>query len=84
MRCTVPKGNMIGSIQELSASATGATAAWNIDVVQGVQVQRDAKGHVTGITVTSGKIPSNPNTDEKVTQTETDSDAAGQIPPQRK
>lgn len=59
---------------ELSASATGATAAWGIDVVQGVQVQRDAKGHVTGITVTSGKIPSNPNTDEKVTQTETTSD----------
>ena len=59
---------------ELSASATGATAAWGIDVVQGVQVQRDAKGHVTGVTVTSGKIPSNPNTDEKVTQTETTSD----------
>lgn len=45
---------------ELSASATGGTAAWNIDVVQGVQIQRDAKGHVTGVTVTSGKTPANP------------------------
>ena len=50
------------SDSQLSASATGATAAWSIDVVKGVQVQRDAKGHVTGITVTSGKIPANPNT----------------------
>lgn len=47
---------------ELSADASGATAAWNIDVVKGVKLQRDAKGHVTGVTVTSGKIPSNPNT----------------------
>lgn len=51
----------------LSASATGATAAWSIDVVKAVQLQRDAKGHVTGVTVTSGKIPANPNTDTKVT-----------------
>ena len=58
---------------ELSASATGATAAWSIDVVKGVQLQRDAKGHVTGVTVTSGKIPANPNTDAKVKQTATDS-----------
>ena len=56
---------------ELSASATGATAAWSIDVVQGVQLQRDAKGHVTGVTVTSGKVPANPNTDTKVTVTNT-------------
>lgn len=53
---------------ELSASASGATAAWSIDVVKGVQLQRDAKGHVTGISVTSGKLPANPNTDTKVTQ----------------
>ena len=45
-----------------SASATGATAAWNIDVVTGVTLQTDGKGHVTGITVSSGKIPGNPNT----------------------
>ena len=51
----------------ISASATGATAAWSIDVVKGVTLSRDAKGHVTGISVTSGKIPANPNTDTKVT-----------------
>ena len=46
----------------LSANATGATAAWSIDVVKGVTLQRDAKGHVTGVSVTSGKLPANPNT----------------------
>lgn len=53
----------------LSASASGATAAWGIDVVKGVTLSRDAKGHVTGVSVTSGKIPANPNTDTKVTNT---------------
>ena len=53
----------------LSASASGATAAWDIDVVKGVTLSRDAKGHVTGVSVTSGKIPANPNTDTKVTNT---------------
>ena len=52
---------------QLSASATGATAAWSIDVVKAVQIQRDAAGHVTGVTVTSGKIPANPNTDTGAT-----------------
>lgn len=51
---------------QISASASGATAAWSIDVVKAVQLQRDAKGHVVGITVTSGKIPGNPNTDRYV------------------
>lgn len=60
----------------LSTSASGATAAWNIDVVKGVTLQRDAKGHVTGVSVTSGKIPANPNTDTKVTQTVTTSNAS--------
>lgn len=50
-----------------SASASGATAAWSIDVVKGVTLQTDGKGHVTGVAVTSGKIPANPNTDTKVT-----------------
>ena len=49
-----------------SASATGATAAWGIDVVKAVTLNTDGKGHVTGISVTSGKIPTNPNTDTKV------------------
>lgn len=51
----------------LTANATGATAAWSIDVVKGVTISRDAKGHVTDVAVTSGKIPANPNTDTKVT-----------------
>ena len=49
-----------------SASASGATAAWSIDVVKGVTLNTDGKGHVTGISVTSGKIPPNPNTDRYV------------------
>lgn len=52
---------------ELSASASGATAAWSIDVVKAVKLQRDAKGHVVGVSVTSGKLPARPN-DTKVTQ----------------
>ena len=52
---------------ELSAAASGATAAWSIDVVKAVKLQRDAKGHVVGVSVTSGKLPASPN-DTKVTQ----------------
>ena len=54
-----------------TASATGATAAWGIDVVKGITIDTDGKGHITGLSVTSGKIPANPNTDVKVTQTVT-------------
>ena len=46
--------------QDKSASASGATAAWSIDVVKGVTLNTDGKGHVTGMSVTSGKIPANP------------------------
>ena len=63
----------------LSATASGATAAWSIDVVKAVQLQRDAKGHVVGITVTSGKIPGNPNTDQNVAQTATTTNANYEI-----
>ena len=52
--------------QDKTASASGATAAWSIDVVKGVTLNTDGKGHVTGISVTSGKIPGNPNTDRYV------------------
>ena len=45
---------------ELGADASGATAAWSIDVVKGLKIQRDDKGHVTGVTVTSGKVPAKP------------------------
>lgn len=51
-----------------TASASGATAAWNIDVVKGITINTDGKGHITGLSVTSGKIPANPNTDIKVKQ----------------
>lgn len=50
-----------------SASASGATAAWGIDVVKGVTLNTDGKGHVTGISVTSGKIPANPVPSNNVT-----------------
>lgn len=66
--------------QDKSASASGATAAWGIDVVKGVTLNTDGKGHVTGISVTSGKIPSNPNTDTKVTQTLVASDNTSEYP----
>ena len=56
------------STAQLDADASGATAAWSLDVVTGVTIKRDAKGHVTGVAVDSGKIPANPNTDTKVTQ----------------
>lgn len=61
--------------EDKSASASGATAAWGIDVVKGVTLNTDGKGHVTGISVTSGKIPSNPNTDTKVKATAKTDDA---------
>lgn len=44
-----------------AASASGATAAWGIDVVKGLTINTDGKGHITGLSVTSGKIPANPN-----------------------
>ena len=53
---------------ELIAAASGATAEWSIDVVKAVKLQRDEKGHVVGVSVTSGKLPAKPNVDTKVTQ----------------
>lgn len=55
----------------LSADASSTTAAtWNsTSLVTGVNLQRDAKGHVTGVTVDSIKMPANPNSDTKVTNT---------------
>ena len=51
--------------KELSANATSTTSAdWGTtDLVTGVNLQRDAAGHVTGITVDSIQMPANPNTD---------------------
>lgn len=45
-------------------AAGGSNATWNTtQLVTGVNLQRDAKGHVTGVTVDSVKMPANPNTD---------------------
>lgn len=55
----------------LSANASSTTAAtWNsTSLVTGVNLQRDAKGHVTGVTVNSVKMPANPNITTKVSTT---------------
>ena len=52
------------SAAALSVDASSSTAAtWGTTaMVTGVNLQRDAKGHVTGVTVDSIKMPSNPNT----------------------
>lgn len=55
------------SDSQLDADASGGTASWNTSVVSGVTIKRDAKGHVTGVSVDSVKIPSNPG-DTKVAQ----------------
>lgn len=49
----------------LSANASSTTAAtWNsTSLVTGVNLQRDSRGHVTGVTVNSIKMPANPNTE---------------------
>lgn len=51
------------SSSALSVDASSTTAAtWNsTSLVTGVNLQRDAKGHVTGVTVDSIKMPANPN-----------------------
>ena len=53
----------------LSADASSTIAAtWNTtSLVTGVNLQRDAKGHVTGVTVDSIKMPANPNTNTHYT-----------------
>lgn len=61
------------STVQLDADASGGTAAWSIDVVTGVTIKRDAKGHVTGVAVDSGKLPANPG-DTKVTQNSNNED----------
>lgn len=51
-------------------AAGGSNATWNTtQLVTGVNLQRDAKGHVTGVTVDSVKMPANPNTNTAHTHT---------------
>jgi hypothetical protein len=54
--------------KELKVDASSSTAAtWGqTELVTGVNIQRDAAGHVTGVTVDSIQMPSNPNTDTMV------------------
>lgn len=53
----------------LSVDASSTTAAtWgSTSLVTGVNIQRDAKGHVTGVTVDSIKMPANPDTNTHYT-----------------
>ena len=53
------------STAELRVDASSSTnASWgSTSLVTGVNLQRDAKGHVTGVTVDSIRMPGNPNTD---------------------
>ena len=67
------------SASQLSVDASSTTAAtWNsTSLVTGVNLQRDSKGHVVGVTVDSVKLPANPNTDtnQKVKANELSFDA---------
>ena len=55
------------SALNVDASST-TSASWNsTSLVTGVNISRDAKGHVTGLTVDSIKMPANPNTDTHYT-----------------
>lgn len=45
------------SESSLTANASGAAAAWGINVVQGLTLSTDGKGHVTNVSVQSGKVP---------------------------
>ena len=65
--------------QDKTASASGATAAWSIDVVKGVTLNTDGKGHVTGLSVTSGKIPAQPTVPDITVATSGDGNAVTAI-----
>lgn len=63
---------------KISVDASSTTnASWgSTSLITGIDLQRDAKGHITGMTVDSVKMPSNPNSDSKVSQTLTSSNAS--------
>lgn len=65
------------SSSSLTKNASGGTAAWGIDVVTGVTLSRDSKGHVTGLSVSSGKLPANPDTNTTLSGLAYSSTAAG-------
>ena len=63
----VPETDATGTI---NANASSGAENWNVDVVSGISVNTDGRGHITGLSVSSSRIPSNPNTDTKVTNAE--------------
>ena len=65
------------SSAQLSVDASSTTAAtWDkTALVTGVNLQRDSKGHVTGVTVDSIKMPANPNTHQAIKTLKTDNTA---------
>ena len=67
------------SAAALNVDASSSTAAtWgSTSLVTGVNLQRDAKGHVTGMTVDSIRLPANPDTDTKYTHPSYTSKANG-------
>lgn len=61
-----PKANT-NSTLNVKASG-GEAASWDsTQLITGINLQRDAKGHVTGITVDSVKMPANPNSNTTYT-----------------
>lgn len=52
----------VASEAKSATASGGSTMGWNASVVTGVTLSRDAKGHVTGVSVNSAKIPTNPDT----------------------
>jgi hypothetical protein len=67
----------------LSVDADSSTAAtWGTTaLVTGVNIERDAKGHVTGLTLDSIKMPSNPNTNTTYTFAEGTTNGAFSVTP---
>ena len=66
------------SSAQLSVDASSTTAAtWDkTALVTGVNLQRDSKGHVTGVTVDSIKMPANPNNHQAIKTLNTTNTAA--------
>lgn len=52
-----------GAALSVDASSTTSATWGSTNLVTGVNLQRDSKGHVTGVSVDSIKMPVNPNTD---------------------
>ena len=50
---------------QIGANAAGGADAWDFNVVTGLTLKRDSKGHVVGVSVASKKVPANPNTDHQ-------------------